>query len=95
MLADIAHTSGLMAAGVIPSPFPYADIVMTTTHKGYSIFVCRLRGPRGSLIFYKLKYKEAIDESVAPGLVAGAHFHSITGIAVALKETLTPEYKNF
>ncbi|CAD8127666.1 unnamed protein product [Paramecium sonneborni] len=86
LLADIAHTSGLMSAGVIPSPFPYADIVMTTTHKS-------LRGPRGSLIFYKLQYRNRIDESVAPGLVAGAHFHTITAIAVALKEAQTPSFK--
>ncbi|CAD8192185.1 unnamed protein product [Paramecium pentaurelia] len=86
LLADIAHTSGLMSAGVIPSPFPYADIVMTTTHKS-------LRGPRGSLIYYKLQYKNRIDESVAPGLVAGAHFHTITAITVALKEALSPSYK--
>ncbi|CAD8115732.1 unnamed protein product [Paramecium primaurelia] len=86
LLADIAHVSGLMSAGVIPSPFPFADVVMTTTHKS-------LRGPRGSLIFYKLQYKNRIDESVAPGLVAGAHFHTITAIAVALKEAQSPSFK--
>ena len=92
MHADIAHPSGLMAAGIIESPFEYADVVMTTTHK-------TLRGPRGSLIFYKIgshtdkkgneikyDYKQKIDAAVFPGLQGGPHPHSIAGVAVALKE---------
>lgn len=55
LLADISHTSGLMSAQVIPGPFEYADVVMTTTHKSYSnLWNDRLRGPRGALIFYRV-----------------------------------------
>lgn len=91
-MADMAHPAGLIAAGLIPSPFQYADIVTTTTHK-------TLRGPRGALIFYRvgkyknskgeeLKYdfKQRIDSALFPGLQGGPHNHTIAGIAVALKE---------
>jgi glycine hydroxymethyltransferase len=92
LLADIAHPSGLMAAGVIPSPFGEADVVTTTTHK-------TLRGTRGALIYYRvgskkdkkgneIKYelKQKIDSAVFPGLQGGPHNHTIAAIAVALKE---------
>ncbi|KAI7739367.1 hypothetical protein M8C21_010710 [Ambrosia artemisiifolia] len=84
MLADMAHISGLVAAGVIPSPFDYADVVTTTTHKS-------LRGPRGAMIFFRKGLKEA----VFPGLQGGPHNHTITGLAVALKQATTPEYKAY
>ena len=97
----MAHPAGLVASGSIPSPFPYADIVTTTTHK-------TLRGTRGALIFYKvgstkdkkgneIKYdlKSKIDAAVFPGLQGGPHMHSIAGIAVALGEVNTPEFKQY
>lgn len=102
MLADMAHISGLVAAGVIPSPFEYADIVTTTTHKS-------LRGPRGAMIFFrkgvkeinkkgeevKYDYEDKINQAVFPGLQGGPHNHTIAGLAVALKQAMTPEYKAY
>ncbi|KAJ6892815.1 hypothetical protein NC651_025890 [Populus alba x Populus x berolinensis] len=86
LLADMAHISGLVAADVIPSPFEYADIVTTTTHKS-------LRGPRGAMIFFRkgLKevfydYEDKINQAVFPGLQGGPHNHTIAGLAVALKQ---------
>ncbi|RWW05907.1 hypothetical protein GW17_00030796 [Ensete ventricosum] len=95
LLADMAHISGLVAAGVIPSPFKYADIVTTTTHKS-------LRGPRGAMIFFRKGLKEInkkgqevmydfedkINAAVFPGLQGGPHNHTISGLAVALKQHL-------
>ncbi|KAH8946982.1 hypothetical protein BDL97_11G015300 [Sphagnum fallax] len=102
LLADMAHISGLVAAGVIPSPFDFADVVTTTTHKS-------LRGPRGAMIFYRkgLKeinkkgeevmydYEDKINQAVFPGLQGGPHNHTITGLAVALKQAATPEFKAY
>jgi glycine hydroxymethyltransferase len=102
LLADMAHISGLVAGGVVPSPFDFADVVTTTTHKS-------LRGPRGAMIFYRkgLKettkkgeqifydYEDKINASVFPGLQGGPHNHTITGLAVALKQAATPEFKAY
>ncbi|CAL9750965.1 unnamed protein product [Musa acuminata subsp. burmannicoides] len=102
LLADMAHTSGLVSAGVIPSPFEYADVVTTTTHKS-------LRGPRGAMIFFRkgvkqinkqgkevmYDFEEKINAAVFPGLQGGPHNHIITGLAVALKQATTPEYKAY
>lgn len=102
LLADMAHISGLVAAGVIPSPFDYADVVTTTTHKS-------LRGPRGAMIFFRkgvkevnkqgkevmYDYEEKINMAVFPGLQGGPHNHTITGLAVALKQATTGEYKAY
>ncbi|PPR82976.1 hypothetical protein GOBAR_AA37736 [Gossypium barbadense] len=102
MLADMAHISGLVAAGVIPSPFEYADVVTTTTHKP-------LRGPRGAMIFFRkgvkeinkqgkvvlYDYEDKINQAVFPGLQGGPHNHTITGLAVALKQATTPVYKAY
>jgi glycine hydroxymethyltransferase len=102
LVVDIAHISGLVAAGVIPSPFLYADVVTTTTHKS-------LRGPRGAMIFFRkgvrstdAKGKETlydledkINFSVFPGHQGGPHNHTITALAVALKQAATPDFKAY
>ncbi len=111
LLYDMAHISGLVAAGVLPSPFEFADVVTTTTHKS-------LRGPRGSMIFYRkgqkknlltgelivkkksgeavvYDYEKRINETVFPGMQGGPHNHSISALAIALKQATTPEFKEY
>lgn len=103
LVVDMAHISGLIAAGVIPSPFPYADIVTTTTHKS-------LRGPRGAMIFFRKGVRSTdaktgkqimydlegpINFSVFPGHQGGPHNHTITALSVALKQAQTPEFKQY
>ncbi len=85
-VADIAHTAGLVAAGLHPSPIPYADVVTTTTHK-------TLRGPRGAIIMCKAKYAEAIDKTTFPGMQGGPLEHVIAAKAVAFQEALTDDFK--
>lgn len=86
--ADIAHISGLVAAGVHPSPVPHVDIVTTTTHK-------TLRGPRGGMIMCRQEFAEAIDKAVFPGLQGGPHNHTTAALAVALKEAATPQFTQY
>jgi len=102
MLFDMAHISGLVAAGVHPSPFEHADIVTTTTHKS-------LRGPRGAMIFFrrgvkgvdkkgkpiKYDYENKINEAVFPGHQGGPHNHTITALAVALEQSKTAAFKEY
>lgn len=88
LMVDMAHIAGLVAAGLHPSPVPYADIVTTTTHK-------TLRGPRGGLIMCKEKYAAAIDKAVFPGTQGGPLMHVIAAKAVAFKEALSPEFKQY
>ena len=88
LMVDIAHIAGLVAAGLHPSPVPYADIVTTTTHK-------TLRGPRGGVIMCKEQYAKAIDKAVFPGTQGGALMHVIAGKAVAFKEALSPAFKEY
>jgi glycine hydroxymethyltransferase len=100
LIVDMAHISGLIAAGVIPSPFEHADVVTTTTHKS-------LRGPRGAMIFFRKGVRSEdkktgkqvmydlegpINFSVFPGHQGGPHNHTITALAVALKQATTPEF---
>ncbi|NBP56067.1 serine hydroxymethyltransferase [bacterium] len=88
-LADISHISGLVATGIHPHPFPYADIITTTTHKV-------LRGPRGALILTNdQKIANKIDKAVFPGLQGGPHNNNIAGIAIALEDALKPEYTEY
>jgi glycine hydroxymethyltransferase len=87
-LADIAHIAGLIAAGVHPSPFPYADFVTTTTHK-------TLRGPRGGMIMCKEEYAKLIDKSIFPGIQGGPLMHVIAAKAVALREAMMPEFRAY
>lgn len=95
-MVDISHFAGLVAGGAYPSPFPYADIVMTTTHK-------TLRGPRAALVFArKLKIKnskltiaQAIDKAVFPGVQGGPHVNQIAALAVALHEAAQPSFKKY
>ncbi|KAI9916147.1 hypothetical protein PsorP6_016951 [Peronosclerospora sorghi] len=103
LLADMAHISGLVAAGVVPTPFEYADVVTTTTHKS-------LRGPRGAMIFYrkgvhhvdkksgeKVLYdlQQKIDFAVFPGLQGGPHNHTIAALSTALLQAQSPEFKSY
>ena len=87
-VSDIAHISGLVVGGVHPSPVPYADIVSTTTHK-------TLRGPRGGMLLCKEEHAKNVDKAVFPGMQGGPHMHTITGLAVALAEADTPEFKEY
>ncbi len=88
MMVDIAHIAGLVAAGVHPSPVPYADFVTSTTHK-------TLRGPRGGIIMCKKQYAKAIDKAIFPGVQGGPLMHIIAAKAVAFGEALTPEFKEY
>jgi len=102
MLADMAHISGLVAAGVVPSPFEYADMVTTTTHKS-------LRGPRGAMIFFRKGVRSTdkkgndimydlegpVNSAVFPGLQGGPHNHTITALATALKQAASPEFADY
>merc|ERR1711942_54807 len=102
LMADMAHISGLVAAGVVPSPFDYCDIVTSTTHK-------TLRGPRSGIIFYRKGVRsvgkdgkeimydlgDKINLAVFPGLQGGPHNHAIAGIAVAMKQAKTEEFKEY
>jgi glycine hydroxymethyltransferase len=88
LVADIAHIAGLIAAGLHPSPVPYADFITTTTHK-------TLRGPRGGMIMCKAKYAKAIDKMVFPGIQGGPLVHVIAAKAVALKKALGQEFREY
>ncbi len=87
-MADIAHIAGLIAGGQMNNPVPIFDVVTTTTHK-------TLRGPRGGMIMCKEKFASAIDKAVFPGLQGGPHENNIAAKAVAFKEALLPEFKEY
>ncbi|MCK5346560.1 MAG: aminotransferase class I/II-fold pyridoxal phosphate-dependent enzyme, partial [Candidatus Heimdallarchaeota archaeon] len=86
--ADIAHTAGLIAAGEMNNPVPIFDVVSTTTHK-------TLRGPRGAMIMCKEEFAKQIDRAVFPGMQGGPHDHINAAKAVAFKEALKPEFKEY
>lgn len=88
LMVDMAHIAGLVAAGVHPSPVPYADVVTTTTHK-------TLRGPRAGLILCKEEHAKAIDKAVFPGLQGGPLVHVIAAKAVAFREAMEPSFKEY
>jgi len=88
LMVDIAHIAGLVAAGLHPSPVPYADFVTTTTHK-------TLRGPRGGMILCKAEYAKTIDKAVFPGMQGGPLMHIIAAKAVCFKEALSDEFKQY
>jgi len=88
LMADIAHIAGIIAAGLHPSPIPYADFVTTTTHK-------TLRGPRGGMIMCKAEYAKAIDKMIFPGIQGGPLVHVIAAKAVALKEALSQTFREY
>jgi glycine hydroxymethyltransferase len=105
LLADMAHISGLVAGGAVPSPFPHCDVVTTTTHKS-------LRGPRGAMIFYRKGVRKPaskpgatdavmydleskINFAVFPGLQGGPHNHTISALATALKQAAAPEFRAY
>jgi glycine hydroxymethyltransferase len=87
-MVDMAHYSGLIAAGVYPSPVPHADIVTSTTHKS-------LRGPRGGFILMTEAYEKAINSAVFPGMQGGPLMHVIAGKATAFREALAPEFRRY
>jgi glycine hydroxymethyltransferase len=84
----MAHIAGLVAAGVHPSPVPYAEFVTTTTHK-------TLRGPRGGMILCREEFAKKIDSNIFPGIQGGPLMHVIAAKAVAFKEALSPEFKTY
>lgn len=88
MMVDMAHIAGLIAAGIHPSPVPYADFVTTTTHK-------TLRGPRGGAILCKAEYAAQIDKAIFPGIQGGPLMHIIAAKAVCFKEAMTEEFKAY
>ncbi len=88
LMVDMAHIAGLIAAGVHPSPAPYADVITSTTHK-------TLRGPRGALILCRNALAKAIDKAVFPGIQAGPLMHIIAAKAVMLKEAMAPEFVTY
>lgn len=88
LMVDMAHIAGLVAAGLHPSPIPYADFVTTTTHK-------TLRGPRGGMILCKEEHAKAIDKAIFPGIQGGPLIHVIAAKAVSFKEALTDEFKTY
>ncbi len=88
LMVDMAHIAGLVAAGLHPSPVPYADVVTTTTHK-------TLRGPRGGLILCRECYAKQIDKAIFPGTQGGPLMHIIAAKAVALGEALKPEFRTY
>ena len=88
LMVDMAHIAGLVAAGLHPSPVPYADVVTTTTHK-------TLRGPRGGMILCKEQYAKQIDKAIFPGTQGGPLMHIIAAKAVAFGEALTPEFREY
>jgi glycine hydroxymethyltransferase len=88
LMADIAHPAGLVAAGLHPSPLPYADFVTTTTHK-------TLRGPRGGMVMCRPAHAQPLDKTVMPGMQGGPLMHVIAAKAVALREALTPEWRAY
>ncbi|MDR2899572.1 MAG: serine hydroxymethyltransferase [Clostridiales bacterium] len=88
LMVDMAHIAGLVAAGLHPSPVPYADFVTSTTHK-------TLRGPRGGLILCKAEHAKAIDKAVFPGIQGGPLMHVIAAKATAFNEALKPEFKEY
>jgi glycine hydroxymethyltransferase len=87
-MVDMAHYAGLIAAGIYPNPVPHADIVTSTTHKS-------LRGPRGGFILMKAEHEKAINSAIFPGLQGGPLMHVIAAKAVAFKEALAPEFKDY
>jgi len=88
LMIDMSHFAGLVAGGAYPSPFKYADIVTTTTHK-------TLRGPRAAMIFSKKEFSAAVDKAVFPGLQGGPHINQIAAVAVCLKEAMSPNFKKY
>lgn len=88
IMVDMAHIAGLVAAGLHPSPIPYAEFVTTTTHK-------TLRGPRGGMILCQEKFAKTLNSNIFPGIQGGPLMHVIAAKAVALKEALAPEFKTY
>jgi glycine hydroxymethyltransferase len=88
LMADIAHPAGIIAAGLHPSPIPYCDLVTTTTHK-------TLRGPRGGMIMCKAAHAAAVNKTIFPGMQGGPLMHVIAAKAVAFKEALAPEFREY
>jgi glycine hydroxymethyltransferase len=88
LMADIAHIAGLIAAGLHPSPVPYADFVTTTTHK-------TLRGPRGGMIMCRAEFAKAVDKMIFPGIQGGPLVHVIAAKAVALKEAMSEDFRSY
>ncbi|MBI5102624.1 MAG: serine hydroxymethyltransferase [Nitrospirae bacterium] len=88
LMADIAHIAGLVAAGLHPSPVPYADFVTSTTHK-------TLRGPRGGMIMCRAEYGKAVDKMIFPGIQGGPLVHVVAAKAVAFKEALSDDFRTY